>query len=184
MTREATTKAVLHQAINLMERLYHRGTGDGSLSADSDLPHVNLALRLALSAAVGQRLLTCFLSQTFSPTQAALRMLCLHSRVPLEKVVSHQLENPDFLRLTAAAGRISSSPLLFATYDPLGIEQTTQNLLRQNSGLIVLVCEKHSLEDLDSWKSELGFFARMTGASVHLLAGRLTEWFHRHSPLP
>lgn len=173
MQFEVTCKAALHLAIDALEQLYYGRAGAGSHSCACP-PHVNMALALVLSSALCRRTSTCFLSQTLTPTQAALRLLCLHSNVALADVASHQLQEAEFVRLTGAAGRIASSPLVFAVGESADIEQTVQHLLElaRAQNFKVLVCENSTDADLASWRTAVGFFARMTGINVHLVAGR------------
>ena len=169
-----STKTALQQAINHMERLYRGRNPAGTLSL-AGFPHAELAFRTALSSAVVRQRPTCVLSETFPPDQAAFYMLCAQGRVSVADVAARRLEQADFTRLNGAAAKISSAPLYFATFEPFDIEQIAWELLPLTKAhdLQVLVCEKRTDEDLESWRSELNFLARMSGLDVHLLAGRL-----------
>lgn len=174
MQYEVSTKGALQRAINHMEQVYHGRTATDVPSLEG-IPHADVAIRIALLAAVGQHRSTCILSESFSPAQLLLHMLCIQGRVRLEDVAERRLEDTDFTRLSYAAAKISAAPLhLAAGGEVCGMEQTAWDLLAMTNThkLEVLVCEKRSVEGADDWRSELEFVSRMSGVRVHLLAGR------------
>lgn len=165
-------KAALHQAINHIERWQNRRASMESLSTPVR-PHAELALRLALRSAVARGQMTCFVSETFSPDKAALHMLCAQAGVALDDLMRRDLEQPEFNRLTLAAAKISASSVQFAS--PSSTSEVAGDLLDLNraQGLQAVVCERRTDTDLDSWRTELEFVSRMTGAEIHLVSGRL-----------
>lgn len=165
-------KTALHQAINLLERWQNR-RGSMEPLATSIRPHVELALRLALRSAVTRGRLTCFVSETFSPDRAALHMLCAQAGIQLDDMMRRDLEQPEFNRLASAAAKISASSVQFAS--PSSTSEVAGDLLDLNraQGLQAVVCERRTDTDLDSWRDELEFVSRMTGAEIHLVSGRL-----------
>lgn len=168
-----SAKTALQRAIDHMERLY-QGRNAGGVVSLAEFPHAELAFRTALSMAVGHQRRTCVLSETFPPDQAALHMLCAKGRIPITKVAARQLEEADFTRLTGAAAKISAAPLYFSTAEPFDIEQIAWDILplMKAHDFQVLVCEKRTDDDLESWQAELDFLARMHGLDVRLLTGR------------
>ncbi|MCX6917579.1 MAG: hypothetical protein NT167_31860 [Verrucomicrobia bacterium] len=174
MRYEVSTKAALQRAINHMEQVYYGRTATDVPSLKG-IAHADVAIRIALLAAVGQHRSTCVLSESFSPAQVLLHMLCIQGGVRLEDVADRRLKDADFTRLSCAAAKLSAAPLhLAACGEVCGIEQTAWDLLAMTNThkLEVLVCEKRSMEGTDDWRSELEFLSRMSGIRVHLLAGR------------
>lgn len=176
MDHLVSTKTALHQAINHIERLSEGRNSPTSYSL-TGFPHAVLALRLGLSAAVGRKQPTCFLSETFTPDRAALHMLCLKARVSFAEIALPEIEEADVTRLSYAAAKISAAPLHFATYAPFDIEEIARDLFPMASGhgLQVVVCEKRTAEHLDDWRSELEFLSKISSVEVHLLAGQIPE---------
>ena len=172
MNYPVPAKTALHQAINHIERWQNRRASMESLSTPVR-PHAELALRLALRSAVARGRLTCFVSETVSPDKAALHMLCAQAGVQLHDMMRRELEQFEFNRLTMAAAKISASSVQFAS--PSDTSEVSGDLLDldRSQGLDTVVCERRTNTDLDSWRDELEFVSRMTGAEIHLVTGRL-----------
>ncbi|MFA5362456.1 MAG: replicative DNA helicase [Candidatus Omnitrophota bacterium] len=69
------------------------------------------ALGMAEYAAVVEKIPVAFFSVEMSKEQLVQRLLCSHARVDANKVRTGYLATSDWPRLTAAAGRLSDSPL-------------------------------------------------------------------------
>lgn len=174
MEAELTKTKVLKQAVALFERLYY-GRDHGQTLASGRLPHADLAFRIALKSAISQQRGTCFLSDHFSPSEAAFHMMCLEGRTSMDAVRSQKLEQMDFNRLTHAICKLASSPIHFARHDPRRTDETIETLwhLNQAEQVEVVVSETRRDDGLDAWRSKLEAFSRLAGASVHLVAARL-----------
>ena len=166
-----SAKTALDQAITHIERFQNRRR---CLEPSSPAipPHAQLALRLALQSAVARGRLTCFVSETFSPDNAALCMLCVQATVRLHDMIQRELKQPEFNRLAMAAAKISASSVQFAS--PSGTGQVAGDLLELDraQGLDAVVCERQTDTDLDAWRTELEFVSRITGAEIHLVTAR------------
>lgn len=174
MEAELTKTMVLKEAVALFERLYY-GRDDGQTLASGRLPHADLAFRIALKSAISQQRGTCFLSDHFSPSEAAFHMMCLEGRTSMDAVRSRKLEQMDFNRLTHATCKLASSPIQFAHHDPRRPDAAIEILWRLNQAeqVELVVSETRTDDGLDAWRSELQAFSRLAGASVHLVAARL-----------
>lgn len=172
MPQAIPVKAALLRAIDHIERLQN-GRGHADPLFVTPLPHVDLALRIALRAAADRGQMTCVVSETLSPDGAALHLLSTRAHVSLEDLHHREIKQPELTRLVAAGARISSSPIHFALFTRS--DEVADALLDLNRAhaLHTVVCEKRTDTDLDGWRSDLEFVSRMTGAEVHLVAGRL-----------
>lgn len=174
MAHLVQTKTALHQAVSHLERLYHGRVATVWVPIEQ-VPHVDLALRVACASALAHRRPTVVLSETFSPDQVALHMLCIQGRTALKEVASRRLEQSDFTRLSWAAAKIASAPLHFVASASVEIDQLAWDLLEltKTHTVDVLVCERRSTEDLERWRAELEFLSKMSGVEVHLVAGEV-----------
>lgn len=180
MPDELSTKAVLFQAIQHLERLYYGRSGAAIWALP---PHVQMALAITLASAVEHRRPTCLLSETLPPQEAALHLVSLRSRTSLDKIASQRVEDVDFARLTVAVGQISSSPLVFARFPCADAEQIAESFLAlaRNREVEVVVAERRTTESLSAWEERLQFFSRVEGVEVLLLAGRPAAYRGRFS---
>lgn len=172
MAHLVQTKTALHQAVSHLERLYYGRVTTEWLPIEQ-IPHADLALRIACDSAITHRRPTCVLCETMSPDQVALHMLCIQGRTALKEVASRRLEQSDFTRLSWAAAKIASAPLHFVASASVEIDQLAWDLLEltKTHTVDVLVCERRSTEDLERWRAELEFLSMMSGTEVHLVAG-------------
>jgi hypothetical protein len=172
MNYPISARAALSHAIDHIERLQN-GKGWEEPVVVARLPHADLAVRLALRSAIARRRLTCFVSESFSPDQAALQMLCAQAKVSLQDLTQRNLGRSDFNRLTFAAAKISTSSIHFTS--PSTFYQAAGELLdlEISQGLHTVVCERRTDSNLDAWREAFEFVSRMTGAEIHLVTGRL-----------
>lgn len=174
MAHLVQTKTALHQAVSHLERLYHGRVALEWLPIEQ-VPHADLALRIACDSAITHRRSTCVLCETMSPDQVALHMLCIQGRTVLKEVAFRRLEQSDFTRLSWAAAKIASAPLHFVASASVEIDQLAWDLLEltETHTVEVLVCERRSTENLERWRAELEFLSKMSGVEVHLVAGEV-----------
>ena len=172
MNYPISARAALSHAIDHIERLQN-GKGWADPAVVARLPHAYLAVRVALRSAIARQRLTCFVSESFSPDQAALHMLCLQAHVTLRDLNRRKLGRTEFTRLNIAATKISASSIHFTS--PTLFYQAAGELLdlQRAQGLHTVVCERRTDRNLDAWREDLEFVSRMTGAEIHLIAGRL-----------
>lgn len=172
MNSPVPAKTALHQAINELERWQNRLDCLPAMTEGTQ-PHAALALRIALQSAVERGRRTCLVSETFSPAQAALRMMCLLARVPIEETRRRKLEQPEFTRLTWATARISASSVMFVSAGTPNQAAGHLVALDKSQGLDTVVCERKSDADLEDWQENLALVSKVSGVQVHLINGEL-----------
>ena len=172
---ELSPKSALYAAINGLERLYLKGVGASERVLDCPA-HAYLGLRIALSCAVANQWPTAFVSETLSPDRAALHLLSLLARLPLEAVVSHQTKEADFTRLTEAAGRLASSPLFLLSDDASEFETTTKAILglTRTAKLKAVVNERSRSASSADWCGRLATLCSARGVRIYVVAGAVT----------
>ena len=176
MGKLISIKTALHKAIDHLERIYE-GKADLEDFSMQGFPHAELSLRIALATAVQQKRPTCLLTESFSPDQAALHMICFHARIALADVADHRLDQIEFARLTATAAQISASPLNVAMCAPFDIEGIAWEILPiiRVGHQQVIVCERLTAKNLDVWRRELDFLSKAGGMEIHLLTGQIAS---------
>jgi len=145
---EATTntiKDLVRKAITTIEDYHQRQgvlTGVGTGFADLDkmtsglhegemiviaarpsMGKTSLAMNIADTVAVDQRLPVGVFSLEMTAEALVLRMLCSRSRVNLRHITSGFLANQDFPKLTGAAGKLANAPLFIDDSAGLSILQ-------------------------------------------------------------
>src|SRR5713101_3909672 len=145
---EATTntiKDLVRKAITTIEDYHQRQgvlTGVGTGFADLDkmtsglhegemiviaarpsMGKTSLAMNIADTVAVDQRLPVGVFSLEMTAEALVLRMLCSRSRVNLRNITSGFLANQDFPKLTGAAGKLANAPLFIDDSAGLSILQ-------------------------------------------------------------
>jgi hypothetical protein len=175
MHKLMATKTALHKAIDHIDGLLHGKERVDDFSIQG-IPHAELSFRIALASAVGRQRPTCVLSESFSPDQVALHLLCFQARIALADVAAQRLDEVGIARLNHAAARISASPLHLAMCAPFDIEEIAWELLSliHAGNVQVVVCERRTAENLDGWRAELEFLSKTGSAEVHLLAGQIS----------
>jgi len=140
-----TIKELVHRAINTIEKFHQGqgqlsgvGTGFGDLdrmtnglhggemiviAARPSMGKTSLAMNIAESVAIEQRLPVGVFSLEMTSESLVLRMLCSRSRVNLRNVREGFLAERDFPKLTGAAGKLANSPLFIDDSSALSILQ-------------------------------------------------------------
>jgi len=140
-----TIKDLVRKAITTIEDYHQRQgvlTGVGTGFADLDkmtsglhegemiviaarpsMGKTSLAMNIADTVAVDQRLPVGVFSLEMTAEALVLRMLCSRSRVNLHNITSGFLVNQDFPKLTAAAGKLANAPLFIDDSAGLSILQ-------------------------------------------------------------
>jgi len=140
-----TIKDLVRKAITTIEDYHQRQgvlTGVGTGFADLDkmtsglhegemiviaarpsMGKTSLAMNIADTVAVDQRLPVGVFSLEMTAEALVLRMLCSRSRVNLRHITSGFLANQDFPKLTGAAGKLANAPLFIDDSPGLSILQ-------------------------------------------------------------
>ncbi len=185
MQLELSPKSALYGAINGLERLYSKGAGASQIPL-AHPAHVNLALRIAQACAVVNQWATAFVSETFSPDQAALHLIALQAGVSLKRIAYHQTKESDFTRLVEAAGRLSSAPLFLLRDDSSQFRMTTETLteLTRTGKIKAVINERSRIESSISWRERLVALSCVSDLRIYVLAGTSTaKAKHEGSPL-
>jgi replicative DNA helicase len=171
MQLELSPKSALYAAINGLERLYLKGLGASERVLECPA-HAYLGLRIALSCAVAKQWPTAFVSETISPDQAALHLLSLLARTPLDAVASHQTKEADFTRLIEAAGRLASSPLFLLSDDASQFETTTKAILglTRSAKLKAVINERSRIASSADWCGRQATLCGVRGVRIYVVA--------------
>jgi replicative DNA helicase len=144
-THTATIKDLVKKAINTIEDFHQRQgtlTGIGTGFSDFDkmtsglhggemiviaarpsVGKTSLAMNIAESVSIDQRLPVGVFSLEMTSESLVLRMLCSRSRVNLRNVRDGFLAERDFPKLTGAAGKLANAPLFIDDSSGLSILQ-------------------------------------------------------------
>lgn len=157
-------KDYIHDSFEAVERLYHRkvyitGVSTGFTEIDektaglqpSDLIVVaarpsmgktSLCLTIAQQVSIRDHIPVAIFSLEMSAEQLVLRMLCSEARVELHRVRTGRLEDPDWGRLTMAAGLLAEAPIFIDDSPALSVLEMRTKARRLkaecNLGLVVL----------------------------------------------
>jgi replicative DNA helicase len=93
------------------------------IAARPSMGKTSLAMNIADTVAVDQRLPVGVFSLEMTAEALVLRMLCSRSRVNLRHITSGFLANQDFPKLTGAAGKLANAPLFIDDSAGLSILQ-------------------------------------------------------------
>ena len=168
MNSLVSAKTALNHAINHLERLQNR-LNSPDLMMEAAPSHATLALQVVLQSAIARGRQTCLVSESFSPNQAALRMMCLQAHVPMEATWQRKLETPEFTRLTWAAGRISAASVVFLS--SLSPNEAVGHLVELDKarGLDEVVCERKTNADQADWERNLALFSKVAGITIYMI---------------
>lgn len=188
-------KSLVLQAVSVVEDLYSsRGRKSPATThrclppKQEDRPVPNwlkpnanrdLAVRAALGLALKTRVKGGYLALGEPALQAVMRMWLMDSGVKPEKALRGEIEEKDFPRLTAAAGRIACSKLVFSNQDvpKHRITQTTRQFI-EDSQLEFLVVDDPDVEtlsdssllpELESWRIRMEFREAVRGTNVMMI---------------
>jgi len=171
-------KDLVHKAINKIEE-YHQNqgvlTGIGTgfpdfdkmttglhpgemivIAARPSMGKTSLAMNIAETVALDQKLPVGVFSLEMAADQLVLRMLCSRSRVNLRNITSGFLAERDFPKLTGAAGKLASAPLFIDDTPGLSILQMRAKARRmhQQYGIKLFVIDYLQLLHSTSRRAE------------------------------
>ncbi len=188
-------KPLLHQAIRMVEEFHANRTENPQpdrmrfLHLDQEQspppnwlkPNANrdLAVRAAFSLARKTRTKGGYLAVGEPALHAVMRMWLLVAGVKAGKVLRGDIEEKDFPRLTAAAGQIAGTGLLFSNQDVprKKIAQTTRKFIEE-SQLEFLVVDDPDVEtlsdprllpELERWRIRMEFREAVRGTKVMMI---------------
>lgn len=189
-----STRSLVHQAISLVEEFHsvragpnqHRAGSGVAVSPEEHLtlgwlkPNANcdLAARVAWELVRTGKGRIGYLALSEPAVHAVARVLFSMAKVNADKVPVGGLAEMDFPRITAAAGKLAFSPLLFSDCDvPVNrIQETTRRFI-EHSELDCLVVDDPDVPTLKSeglpaeqehWRIRMEFREAVRGSRVEL----------------
>ncbi|HEU0008408.1 MAG TPA: replicative DNA helicase [Verrucomicrobiae bacterium] len=176
--KSSTIKDLVHAAINRIEE-YHQNqgglTGIGTgfpdldrmttglhpgemvvIAARPSMGKTSLAMNIAETVAIDQKLPVGVFSLEMTAEQLVLRMLCSRSRVNLRNITSGFLAERDFPKLTGTAGKLAAAPLFIDDSPALSILQMRAKARRmhQQHGIKLFVIDYLQLLHSTSRRTE------------------------------
>ena len=176
--KSSTIKDLVHAAINRIEE-YHQNqgglTGIGTgfpdldrmttglhpgemivIAARPSIGKTSLAMNIAETVAIDQKLPVGVFSLEMTAEQLVLRMLCSRSRVNLRNITSGFLAERDFPKLTGTAGKLAAAPLFIDDSPALSILQMRAKARRmhQQHGIKLFVIDYLQLLHSTSRRTE------------------------------
>ena len=177
-SQTTTIKDLVKKAINTIEDFHQRqgvltGVGTGFVDLDKmtsgmhggemiviaarpSMGKTSLAMNIAESVAIEQRLPVGVFSLEMTADSLVLRMLCSRSRVNLRSVREGFLAERDFPKLTGAAGKLANAPLFIDDSSGLSILQMRAKARRmaQQYGIKLFVVDYLQLLHSTSRRAE------------------------------